>query len=185
MTGEVVRGPVQVVVMGVSGTGKTSVAERLAEEAGLAFVEGDAHHSPESIAKMTAGVPLTDEDRAPWLRTLAGLLEDSASAGTTTVLTCSALRRSYRDVLRGRLGREGVFFVHLDASLEVLEDRMSRRRGHFMPTSLLASQLATLEPLGEDEHGLRVDVAPPLDVVVAEAVRAVVRAVGDPARGRA
>lgn len=176
---------VQIVVMGVSGTGKTSVAKRVAETLDLPFVEGDDHHSPQSVAKMTAGVPLTDEDRWPWLRTLAGILGESAGRGTTTVLTCSALRRSYRDVLRGRLGLGGVFFVHLDAALEVLEDRMQHRQGHFMPTSLLASQLSTLEPLGEDEHGERVDVAPPLDDVVAQALRAVAQAQADATHGSA
>jgi gluconokinase len=170
----------QVVVMGVASTGKSAVGRRLADRLGLAFVEGDDHHSEANIAKMSAGVPLTDEDRRPWLTTLAQLLARSRAEGRSTVLTCSALRRSYRDLLRGSLGDAGVFFVHLDAPVEVLRERMSRRSRHFMPTSLLQSQLDTLEPLEPGERGVRVDVSPPLEEVVETVVAAVTAALGRP-----
>jgi gluconokinase len=157
---------VQIVVMGVASTGKSAVGQRLADRLGLAYVEGDDQHSPENVAKMSAGVPLTDADREPWLEALAGILARSREEGRTSVVTCSALRRRYRDLLRGDEALSAVFFVHLDAPEAVLRDRMSRRTRHFMPTSLLRSQLDTLEPLEPDEYGVRVDVSGPLDAVV-------------------
>lgn len=161
-----------VVVMGVSGTGKTTVAERLADRLGRVFVEGDSLHPPANVAKMSQGLPLDDEDRRPWLAALAGVLAEHDRAGTSTVLTCSSLRRAYRDVLRGGpADPASVFFVHLDAPAEVLARRMKERE-HFMPASLLRSQLDTLEPLGEDEAGARVDVTVPVDEVVAAAAGA-------------
>jgi gluconokinase len=169
----VTRRPAQVVVMGVAGTGKSAVGARVAERLGLPFVEGDDHHSRENVAKMSAGTPLTDEDRRPWLAALARLLEESRTAGRSTVLTCSALRRPYRDVLRGTAGGDGVFFVHLDAPVQVLERRMRQRSRHFMPTSLLQSQIDTLEPLEPDEQGARIDVSPSLEEVAARAIEAV------------
>lgn len=162
--------------MGVSGTGKTSVGERIAAALGTRFIEGDLHHPPANIEKMAAGVPLTDADRMPWLRALADLLGELSSQGTTAVLACSALRRSYRDVLRSKVPDGDVFFVHLDAPVDALEPRMATRTRHFMPVSLLQSQLDTLEPLESDEAGVVVDVAAPLDEVVQEALRAVGRA---------
>jgi len=169
---------VQVVVMGVASTGKSVVGARLAERLDLPFVEGDDHHPPANIDKMTAGVPLTDEDRIPWLTALADLLAKSRAAGESSVLTCSALRRTYRDLLRGQTGLAGVFFVHLDAPVEVLRERMTRRDRHFMPTSLLQSQLDTLEPLQADEYGVRVDVSGSLDEVVGAAASEVSAALG-------
>jgi gluconokinase len=157
--------------MGVSGTGKTAVGGRMAKELDFEFVEGDSYHPAANIAKMQAGTPLTDEDRAPWLQTLADALAVKAAEGRSTVLTCSALRRRYRDVLRS--GAPGLFFVHLDAPFEVLVARMDERTKHFMPTSLLQSQMDTLQPLEPDEAGAVVDVSPPLDDVVATAVAAV------------
>jgi gluconokinase len=156
-----------VVVMGVSATGKTVVGEELAEELGCEFVEGDSLHSQANIDKMSEGVPLTDEDRLPWLRAIAELVAVRDSEGTSTVVTCSALKRSYRDVLRAAAP---TFFVHLHAPFEVLQERMQQRTKHFMPTSLLRSQFDTLEELGDDECGAVVDVSPPVDVVVEEAV---------------
>lgn len=158
--------------MGVSGTGKTSVAERLADLLGAAFLEGDAYHPDQNITKMSAGVPLTDEDRWPWLRTLAGLIEECDLDGVSTVLTCSALRRSYRDVLRTAVPAPRLAFVHLHASFEVLEQRMAARTGHFMPPSLLASQFDALEPLEPDETGIVLDVSTRLDDVMSAAVAA-------------
>jgi gluconokinase len=164
-------GGVHVVVTGVSATGKTAVGERMAAELGFEFLEGDRYHPHTNIEKMEAGTALTDADRAPWLRTLADLLAARDKAGTSTVLTCSALRRSYRDVLR--TGTREVFLVHLYAPYDVLLGRMSARTKHFMPSSLLTSQFDTLEPLDQDEDGVAVDVSPPVDEVVATAVAAV------------
>jgi gluconokinase len=164
------RKPMHIVVMGVSATGKTSVGELLAEELGCDFDEGDSLHPRRNIEKMEAGTPLTDEDRWPWLQAIADLVAAKAAQGTSTVVTCSALKRSYRDVLRAAAPS---FFVHLDAPFQVLEARMQQRTKHFMPTSLLRSQFDTLEPLDEDESGAVVDVSPPIDEVVEEAVNAV------------
>ena len=159
-----------IVVMGVSGTGKTSVGEELAEELGCEFVEGDSLHPRRNIEKMEHGIPLTDEDRWPWLQAIADMVAVRDHEGTSTVVTCSALKRKYRDLLRDAAP---TFFVHLDAPFDVLEARMRQRTKHFMPASLLRSQVDTLEPLDDDEAGEVVDVSPALDVVVEEAVNAV------------
>ena len=151
--------------MGVTATGKSTVGAGVADLLGVDLVEGDEHHPPANIAKMSAGTPLTDEDRWPWLRTLADVLDERRAAGRPTVLTCSALRRAYRDVLRGEGGLDETTFVHLHAEAAVLRARMEARE-HFMPPSLLASQLETLEPLEPDEDGFVVDVSVPLDEVV-------------------
>ncbi|MFB7666742.1 gluconokinase [Kitasatospora sp. NPDC056138] len=145
-----------VVVMGVSGVGKTTVARLLAERLDLPHVEADDFHPPANIAKMTAGIPLDDEDRRPWLRALAGWLGERAEAGTGGVVTCSALKRQYRDILR--TGCPDAFFLHLSGGHGLIEDRLAQRTGHFMPPSLLDSQYATLEPLQPDEHGVVLDV---------------------------
>ncbi len=159
-----------VVVMGVSGTGKTSVGDQLAAELGCEFVEGDDLHPRQNVEKMSEGIPLTDEDRWPWLQAIAEMVAVKDFEGTSTVVTCSALKHSYRAVLSDPAPS---FFVHLDAPFEVLEERMAHRKGHFMPTSLLKSQFDTLEPLGEDESGAVIDVSPPLEEVVEEALNAV------------
>ncbi len=156
--------------MGVSATGKSSVARRLAEIHGCDFVEGDDLHPRANVTKMEAGDPLTDEDRWPWLTRVAETMREQADAGRSSVVTCSALKRAYRDRLREDVS--DVWFLHLHAPAEVLADRMSQRTRHFMPVSLLDSQLATLEPLAADEHGRVVDVTPPLDDVVAAASQA-------------
>ncbi|MCJ1713740.1 gluconokinase [Curtobacterium sp. VKM Ac-2922] len=135
------------VVMGVSGSGKSTVAAMVAERLGWDFAEGDAMHPPANVAKMQAGTPLDDDDRWPWLDVVAAWIRDHLASGTHGVVTCSALKRSYRDVLRA----PGVVFVHVAGDGTLIEDRMSARSGHFMPTSLLASQLATLEPPQPDE----------------------------------
>jgi gluconokinase len=154
--------------MGVSGSGKTTVAEELSSRLGYEFVEGDDFHPPANVAKMSAGVPLDDTDREPWLRSLADWLRRRHAEGVSTVMTCSALRRRYRDVLRE--GAENTFFVHLAVDRERLLKRVAKRR-HFMPASLLTSQLDTLEPLGPDEDGVTVEVTDePPDRVVQEVV---------------
>ena len=153
-----------VVVMGVSGSGKTTVAVRVADRLGWEFVEGDDHHPPENVAKMRAGVPLDDDDRAPWLAQLAAWIAEHEAAGRSAVLTCSALKRAYRDRLRA--GNESVWFVHVDVPEEVLADRLRARIGHYMPGSLLGSQLAALEPLQPDEPGVTVPGTGRPDAVV-------------------
>ncbi len=151
--------------MGVAGSGKSSVMAALAARLGWPSLEGDALHPPANVAKMAAGVPLTDADRAPWLAAVAAWIGEREAARESCVVTCSALRRSYRDVLRR--GNPSVWFVHLDAPRVVLADRISAREGHFMPPSMLVSQLATLEPLGPDEPGFVVEaLAPPASIAV-------------------
>ena len=149
-----------VVVMGVAGAGKTTVAAALAEKLGWTLAEADEFHTQANIDKMTNGVPLTDDDRWPWLRAIRDWMTEQARGGRSTVLTCSALKRSYRRLLAEAEGR--VVFAHLEGSPELLAERMSSRSGHFMPTGLLPSQLATLEPLTADEYAtgsLRLDIA--------------------------
>ncbi len=165
--------PIHVIAMGVSGTGKSTVAKAAAEELDLEFIEGDDYHPPANLEKMAEGVALTDEDRLPWLRMLVSLVEQRDRQGTSTILTCSALRRSYRDILRGAFAADDEFFLHLHADFDVLLERMGQRQGHFMPPSLLQSQFDTLEPLEADESGTVIDVAPPKKEVVAAVVQAI------------
>jgi len=146
------------VFMGVSGSGKTTAARAVNERLGWEFAEGDDFHSEESVAKMAAGHPLTDADRMPWLGRLATWTREHDAAGRSTLISCSALRRIYRDVLR--TGGEHTCFVHLTGDKGLLLERMSARE-HFMPPSLLESQLDTLEPLADDERGVVVDVDQP------------------------
>lgn len=163
--------PLQIVAMGVSGTGKSEIGSRVAERLGTTYVEGDEHHPRANIEKMSAGHPLTDADREPWLRELADILAERHAAGSSSILGCSALRRTYRDLLRGDLPTGDVVFLHLVADADVLSERMSSRQ-HFMPPSLLTSQLETLEPLQDDELGAEVDVDAPIEEVVDRAVAA-------------
>ena len=155
--------PVKVVVMGVCGCGKSSVGSGLAERLGVEFVEGDALHAPENVAKMSAGVPLTDADRAGWLDAIGVVLARPGGR----VVTCSALRRSYRDRLRAAAPE--LRFIHLHGARSVLEQRLSERSGHYMPASLLQSQLDTLEPPGADEAAITLDIARPIETLVAHA----------------
>jgi gluconokinase len=161
--------PVFVVVMGVSGSGKTTVGKGIAERLHWRFQEGDELHPRANVEKMSRGEPLTDEDRWPWLEAIGAWLDTRGDAGESAVLTCSALRRTYRDRLRS--GRAGVRFCHVDVDADTLHERLQRRRGHYMPASLLASQLATLEPLGEDEPGVVVAAEGDPAQVLAEALR--------------
>jgi len=165
------REPVKhVVVMGVSGVGKTTIAKGISTLMGWTFAEGDAFHSEANVAKMHDGHPLTDEDRWPWLRSIGDWMSAEIAEGRSAVVTCSALRRAYRDVLRE--GRPEVTFCHLAADKDLVDDRLSHREGHFMPSSLLPSQYATLEPLEPDEPGVTVPVAGPVPEVLARAMAA-------------
>jgi gluconokinase len=157
----------QIVVMGVAGAGKTTVAEHLARRLGCALAEADEFHSPANVAKMAAGTPLTDADRQPWLAAIGAWIAEQDRAGRTAVVTCSALKRAYRDRLRA--ASPHVLFVHLTGAPELLAARLAARRGHFMPPALLGSQLATLEPLGPDERGIALDVAAPAEALAAQA----------------
>lgn len=152
------------VVMGVSGTGKSTVAKVLAERLGWPFAEGDDLHPAANVAKMAAGIPLADPDRWPWLDAIAAWTSEQAAQGNSTIVTCSALRRAYRDRLRAAAA--GTVFVHLVGSLDLLAERMGARKDHFMPTSLLPSQLDALEPLEADEPGFTVDVGATTDAIV-------------------
>lgn len=146
--------PVVLVVMGVSGTGKSTVAGLLAGQLGWDLEEGDDLHPEANVAKMASGQPLTDGDRWPWLDKIAAWIQAHIQAGNPGVVTCSALRKAYRDRLRS----PGVVFVHLAGSKEVIAARMARRLDHFMPTSLLDSQLATLEELEADEQAITIQL---------------------------
>lgn len=161
--------PRHVVVMGVSGNGKTTIGTWLATELGRVFVEGDTFHPPANVAKMSSGVPLDDDDRRPWLAALADEVRRLEAEGLESVMGCSALRRRYRDWLRE--GHRDLFFVHLAADYDTLLARMRRRR-HFMPPSLLRSQFDTLEPLEEDELGMVVKADAPPDQVVSTVLAA-------------
>jgi gluconokinase len=160
------------VIMGVSGSGKSTVARMLANRLDWPMAEADEFHSPANIAKMEAGVALTDADREPWLVSLRDWINVHAASGQSTVATCSALKRSYRDLLRGSDSR--VSFVHLAGTREVIAARLAGRTGHFMPPSLLDSQFDDLEALGSDEDGLTVDVRDTPEAIVDQVVAALV-----------
>ncbi|QAY64095.1 gluconokinase [Xylanimonas allomyrinae] len=148
--------------MGVAGSGKTTIAALLAGRLGASFAEGDDFHSVANVAKMAAGTPLTDDDRWPWLRGIRDWLAAQRAAGHAAVVPCSALKRSYRDLLREA---GPVQFIHLTGSHELLTERIQGRAGHFMKPAMLTSQLGTLEPLGPDEPGFTVDIAPRPDQI--------------------
>lgn len=164
----------RVVVMGVAGSGKTTVGERLAAELGVEYVDADTLHTPGNVAKMSAGIPLTDADRGPWLDAVGRWLADHESA----VATCSALKRRYRDVLRSFAA--DAWFLHCTGSPELISSRITRRSHHFMPAELLASQFEALEPPGPDERAFSADVSKPPATVVSDFLAAVRR---DPGRG--
>ena len=153
-----------IVVFGVSGAGKTTVGQRLADALHRPFADADDFHPPESVRKMSASIPLTDSDRFPWLQSVRDWMDRQNDEGNGTVVACSALKRAYRDALRA--GRGGVLFVHLSGTPEIIRGRLDGRSGHFMPAALLASQFEALEPLAPDECGLQVDVESPVDSIV-------------------
>ena len=157
------------VVMGVSGSGKTTVAKGLARQEGWILLEGDSFHPPANIAKMKAGIPLTDEDRWPWLRAIAAKEDELLAAGQSAVVACSALKRAYRDILIG--DRPDTVLVYLRGSKALIGARMQARKDHFMPPALLDSQFATLEEPGPDEHPLIADIGGSQEDVVADVMR--------------
>ncbi len=160
---DAVQRPVVLVLMGVSGCGKTSVAAILSGRLGWAFEEGDSLHPPANVEKMKSGHPLDDADRAPWLARVADWVDERLDAGENGIVTCSALKRSYRSLI-DRRGR-GVLFVYLAGSRETIAARLASRMGHYMPASLLASQFADLEEPTADEPAIRVDIGPsPADI---------------------
>ncbi|HIW91545.1 MAG TPA: gluconokinase [Candidatus Corynebacterium avicola] len=156
--------PTHLIIMGVSGSGKTTAAELLEKRTGVPYAEADSFHPEANKKKMASGEPLNDDDRWPWLRKLRDWMTEQAEQGNSTIVTCSALKVAYRDVLREATGDER--FVLLNAPEDVLATRMDARKGHYMPTSLLRSQLDTLEPLTDDENGVTLDAtADPEDII--------------------
>lgn len=158
------------VIMGVSGSGKSLIGAMLARALDVEFVEGDDLHPPDNVKRMAAGIPLTDDNRRGWLTRIAERLRDAKRAGIGLVVSCSALKRLYRDLLRS-VGAADVRFVYLAGSRELLAERMATRRGHFMPPSLLDSQLATLEEPSPDEHAWVCDIRKAPEAIVADLVR--------------
>ncbi|KUI04048.1 gluconokinase [Mycobacterium sp. IS-3022] len=151
-----------IVVMGVSGSGKSTVGAALAQRLRVPFADADDFHPPANVAKMTAGEPLNDDDRYPWLEAIGQWLAERCTAGG--VMSCSALKRKYRDQLRRHCS--GIEMLHLTGTPEVIARRQASRPGHFMPASLLASQFDTLEPLEPDERGVAIDVDQSIDAIV-------------------
>jgi carbohydrate kinase (thermoresistant glucokinase family) len=153
--------PTALVVMGVSGSGKSTVGKELAQRLHWPYDDGDAFHSPENVAKMAAGIPLTDADRWPWLERVERSMAETLHAGSSCVVACSALRKSYRDLLRGAAGADpgaAVRFVFLDVDRDLLRQRLIARHGHFMHADMLASQLATLEPPTAAEGSITIPI---------------------------
>lgn len=166
-------GPLALIVMGVSGSGKSTIAEALADRLGAEFADGDAFHPAENVEKMRAGIPLTDADRWPWLEAIAAWIGARLAAGRSGVVACSALKRAYRRVLVAE--RADVELVYLRGGHDLIAARMGRRRDHYMPTSLLDSQFATLEEPGPDERPIVVEIDAAPDAI-AEAVLATLTA---------
>jgi len=156
------------VVMGVAGSGKSTIGAAFARALKVPFVEGDAYHPPENVQRMSLGIPLTDADRQPWLLALGARLREARAAGSGLVLSCSALKRSYRDILRAEAGH--LQFIFLKGDRPLIAERLAGRRGHFMPASLLESQFAALEEPEPGEHAWIADVTQPPAVIVAALV---------------
>lgn len=157
------------VIMGVCGSGKSLIGTQLARELDVEFVEGDDLHPPENVKRMAAGIPLTDDDRQGWLVEIATRLREARQAGVGLVVSCSALKRRYRDLLRST-GDADVRFVYLAGNRAIIAERMANRRGHYMPTTLLESQLAILEEPSADERAWRCDISAAPNAIVADIV---------------
>jgi gluconokinase len=156
--------PCALIVMGVSGSGKSTIADALAKSLGWRFEDGDRFHPPGNVAKMSAGQPLSDEDRLPWLQAIADEIDRACEAGEHAVIACSALKRTYRDILLH--GRDDVRFVFLKGTQQLIAGRLATRKGHFMPPDLLASQFRTLEPPAAGEHPITVSIDAPVTAIV-------------------
>jgi gluconokinase len=161
--------PCALVVMGVSGSGKSTIADKLAERLGWSFEDGDRFHPASNVAKMSAGHPLTDEDRWPWLQAIADEIDRFCGAGQHAVIACSALKRTYRDILVH--GRSDVRIIYLDGTEQLIAKRLADRKGHFMPPGLLTSQFKTLEPPGLSENPVNVSIDASVDAIVDDIVR--------------
>jgi gluconokinase len=161
--------PCALIVMGVSGSGKSTIGETLAERLGWSFEDGDRFHPAINVAKMSAGHPLTDEDRWPWLQAIADEIDRVCKAGQRAVIACSALKRAYREVLVH--GRDDIRIVFLDGTQDLIAARLAARKGHFMPPGLLASQFKTLEPPASNENPVTVSIDAPVETIVDEIVR--------------
>lgn len=162
------RTPCALVVMGVSGSGKSTIADHLARHLGWRYEDGDRFHPESNVAKMSAGHPLTDEDRGPWLRAIGDEIDRLAASGERAVIACSALKRAYRDILVH--GRDDVRIVFLDGTQELIAARLAARKGHFMPPGLLASQFATLQRPDADERPITVSIDAPVEAIVDDIV---------------
>nr|WP_245312585.1 gluconokinase [Bradyrhizobium macuxiense] len=160
--------PCALVVMGVSGSGKSTIADHLAIRIGWRYEDGDTFHPPSNVAKMSAGQPLTDEDRWPWLRAIADEIDRTCKVSQRAVIACSALKRTYRDILVH--GRDDVRIVFLEGTRDLIAARLAARKGHFMPTGLLASQFKTLEPPTADERPIVVAIDRTVDTIVEDIV---------------
>jgi gluconokinase len=161
--------PHALILMGVSGSGKTTIGETLAARIGWCYEDADTFHPASNVAKMSAGQPLTDEDRWPWLRAIADEIDRVGVAGERIVIGCSALRRVYRDLLVH--GRSDIRIVYLDGAQDLIADRLGQRKGHFMPPGLLTSQFKTLEPPTPDEHAVTVSIDAPAETIVDDILR--------------
>jgi gluconokinase len=169
VAGEAGETPCALVVMGVSGSGKSTIAEKLAERLRWNYEDGDKYHPASNVAKMSAGHPLTDEDRWPWLQAIADEIDRVCKAGDRVVMACSALKRAYRDILVH--GRKDVRIVYLSGTQELIAGRLTARQGHFMPPGLLASQFKTLEPPDRSENPVTVSIDASVDAIVDDIVR--------------
>jgi gluconokinase len=161
--------PCALVVMGVSGSGKSTIADRLAARLGWRYEDGDKFHPPSNVAKMSAGHPLTDEDRWPWLQAIADEIDRVCKAGQRAVIACSALKRTYREILVH--GRNDVRIVFLNGTQDLIAERLAARKGHFMPPGLLTSQFRTLEPPQLNERPITVSIDASVEAIVDDIVR--------------
>jgi gluconokinase len=161
--------PCALVVMGVSGSGKSTIADKLAERLNWSYEDGDKFHPASNVAKMRAGQPLTDEDRRPWLQAIADEIDRVCKAGQNAVIACSALKRAYRDILLH--GRNDVRIIFLRGTQDLIANRLAERKGHFMPAGLLASQFKTLEPPDASENPVIVSIDASVDAIVDDIVR--------------